>query len=45
MSPPIHILTIQIDTKSLEIKFASFAGHIKRNFSLTYVRLIDVVRL
>ena len=44
MSPSIHILTIQIDTKSLEIKFTFFAKTYKTEF-FPYVRLIDVVRL
>ena len=42
MSPSIHILTIQIDTKSLEINLLCKTH--KTEF-FPYVRLIDVVRL
>ena len=52
MSHSIHILSIQIDTKSLKlviyhqfnnIKLAFFTSHVKSSFH--YVRLMDAVRL
>ena len=52
MSHSIHILSIQIDTKSLKlviyhqfnnIKLSFFTSHVKSSFH--YVRLMDAVRL
>ena len=54
MSHSIHMLSIQIDSNSLElviyhqfnnIKLSFFASHKNQNRVFHYVRLIDVVRL